>query len=510
MFFCQIVFVFSVQRELQADLPEQRMKYHYPAMKTHETDIPRLQLQYIIARFGRSLISDPKRCRALLLDLCPGYKRETAVLIAALKEKVAADIVRDIDSMPREFLISQLTRRLYENLGMAEEFARWAVLSWMYALETSVPVPEPSGLSEQIEMQDYECRKAGLKPSLHTGLSEQIEMQDSECRKAGLKPSLHTEQTELQGFDKSWWDQLDSRWKKIFRRAAGIDHDPDPDELSEIRKIESLECHTPWFRITGLEPLAQITGLKKLNCGNTRITSLEPLGSLTGLEELNCRETPVSSLEPLRNLQNLQILDCSASQITDLEPLSHHTCLRELYCCNTEISSLDPIRNLTNLQVLDCDETYIRSLEPLRNLARLRILNCSSNRIGSLEPLRGLRKLRILNCNFNNIIELKAIRHLKGLEILNCNENCISSLDPLENLTALQILNINGNPVSSLDPLQNLTDLRKLGFEDTQVRSLKAIQRLTTLQKVYCRRTGVGLYERMKFVLRHPLCDLVS
>ena len=445
-------------------------------MKKQETDIPRIKLQYIIARFGRSVISDPKRCEALLRDLCPGYKRETAVLIAALKEKVAADLMTDSDKLPKDFLISRLTRRLYENLGMAEEFAQWAVISWLYALESSAaqpPVPEPPVLSEETEPQSSE-----------------------------------TDRTELQGSDRKWWDQLDSRWKKIFRRASGIAHYPDDDDLSEIMKIQSLECVTPWFQITSLEPLSRLTGLKKLNCGKTRVTSLEPIVSITGLEELICRETPVTSLEPLGNLHSLKKLDCSSSQITDLESLRHHTSLRELYCCNTGIASLDPIRNLTNLEVLDCDETQIRSLEPLQNLTNLRILNCSSSRIGSLEPLRGLNKLRVLNCNFNNITELKAIGHLSSLEILNCNENCISSLEPLRNLTAMQILNCNDNPVSSLEPLENLTALRKLGFDGTQVRSLKAIQTLTNLQTLYCRRTEVGWYEWMKFQLKHPLCEI--
>jgi hypothetical protein len=460
----------------------------YTAMKKQETDIPRIKLQYIIARFGRSVISDPKRCEALLRDLCPGYKRETAVLIAALKERVAVDLMTDSDKLPKDFLISRLTRRLYENLGMAEEFARWAVISWLYALESSAaepPAPEPPVLSETV---------GWVKP---TFINPQIE-------KPLVSPTLQD-----RGSDRKWWDRLDSRWKKIFRRASGIDNYPDDDDLSEIMKIQSLECVMPWFQITGLEPLVRLTGLKKLNCGKTRVTSLEPLVSVTGLEELICRETPVTSLEPLRNLVGLQKLDCSSSQITDLEHLRHHTRLRELYCCNTGIVSLDPIRNLTNLQILDCDETQIRSLEPLQNLTNLRILNCSSSRIGSLEPLRGLRNLRILNCNFNNITELKAIEHLSSLEILNCNENCISSLEPLRNLTAMQTLNCNDNPVSSLEPLGNLTALRKLGFDGTQVRSLKAIYMLTNLQTLCCIGSGVGWYERMKFRLKHPLCDIV-
>lgn len=454
-------------------------------MKKQELDIPRIKLKYIIKGFGPSVISEPKRCEALLRDLCPEYKREISVLIAALKERVPWDIVSSRDIMPEDFLISQLTRRLYENLGIAEEFARWAVVSWLLALEsegkpgTGTEYPPASGMR-------------ALSVS---------EIQSSE--------TVTQRTAESPGPDPQWWEALNSRWKRIFRKAAGRDQRSDSDEWSEIGNIQSLECYTPWFPITDLEPLVRLKELKKLDCSKTRVSSLKPLAASGNLEELICRETPLTSLEPLGHLPDLQILNCSASQIGDLEPLRENRSLRELYCSNTRIRSLEPIRNLSDLEVLDCDETDIRSLEPLENLRNLRILNCSSNRIGNLEPLRDLEKLRVLNCNFNRITDLKALRHLNCLEILNCNENCIGSLEPLRNLTALQILNVNGNPVVSLDPLGNLNDLRKLGFEETRVSSLEPLYSLMNLQKLYCRKSGVGIYERLKFNLKNPLCDLV-
>ena len=40
------------------------------------TDHPRQQLHYIITHYGRSICDEPKRCEALLKDLCPQHKRE--------------------------------------------------------------------------------------------------------------------------------------------------------------------------------------------------------------------------------------------------------------------------------------------------------------------------------------------------------------------------------------------------------------------------------------------------
>jgi len=44
-------------------------------------DIPRQKLQYIISQFGRVVCDEPKRCEALLRDLCPENRREINLLI---------------------------------------------------------------------------------------------------------------------------------------------------------------------------------------------------------------------------------------------------------------------------------------------------------------------------------------------------------------------------------------------------------------------------------------------
>jgi len=97
-------------------------------------NIPREKLQYIIAQYGRSICDDPKRCEALLRDLCPQYKREINVLIGALKDKTAAELMKASNAMPKEVIFARLVKRLYDNMGFAEEFCRWAVESWALAL----------------------------------------------------------------------------------------------------------------------------------------------------------------------------------------------------------------------------------------------------------------------------------------------------------------------------------------------------------------------------------------
>ena len=51
-------------------------------------DQPRQQLIEIVARYGLTVIDDPRRCKGLLLDLCGEHRREVNVLIMAQEERV--------------------------------------------------------------------------------------------------------------------------------------------------------------------------------------------------------------------------------------------------------------------------------------------------------------------------------------------------------------------------------------------------------------------------------------
>lgn len=97
--------------------------------------LPRQQLYKLIATYGRSLCDDPRRCEALLKDTCGQYRPEIAVLVGALREGVAADLVASQNSVPQTVLLARLTKRLHDNLALTEDAAKWAVESWALALE---------------------------------------------------------------------------------------------------------------------------------------------------------------------------------------------------------------------------------------------------------------------------------------------------------------------------------------------------------------------------------------
>ncbi len=113
-------------------------------------DLPRQKLRELIVGYGRSLCDDPRRCEALLKDYCGQYKREIFVLVSALKSWVAEDLIKTSAGVPLALVLGRLIQRLEDELGLAENAARWAVESWALALGMPVvpaeqprPAPEP-------------------------------------------------------------------------------------------------------------------------------------------------------------------------------------------------------------------------------------------------------------------------------------------------------------------------------------------------------------------------------
>lgn len=113
-------------------------------------DLPRQKLRELIVEYGRSLCDDPRRCEALLKDYCGQYKREIFVLVSALKNRVADDLLKTSASVPQSILLTRLHKRLEDELAMTAEAAHWAVETWALALgfiTQPLPVVKPAPVS---------------------------------------------------------------------------------------------------------------------------------------------------------------------------------------------------------------------------------------------------------------------------------------------------------------------------------------------------------------------------
>jgi hypothetical protein len=98
-------------------------------------DLPRQMLCELIVEYGRSLCDDPRRCEALLKDYCGHCKPEVFVLIHALKNRVASDLLHIADGVPPAIALTRLSKRLEDDLAITPEAAHWAVESWALALK---------------------------------------------------------------------------------------------------------------------------------------------------------------------------------------------------------------------------------------------------------------------------------------------------------------------------------------------------------------------------------------
>lgn len=94
------------------------------------------QLRALLAEHGPAILDDPRRFEALLRDLSGEHRREAHLLVSALRERVPTDLLAPGNGLPRSLLVARLAQRLHDNLGIAESFARWAVVSWALALGT--------------------------------------------------------------------------------------------------------------------------------------------------------------------------------------------------------------------------------------------------------------------------------------------------------------------------------------------------------------------------------------
>lgn len=112
-------------------------------MKIMMHDLPRQKLCELINCHGTILCEDAKRCESFLRDVCTSkYNREVFVLINAIKEGVAKDLLNPPRGLPNEALFARLIQRLHDNLALDAVAAEWAVYSWSIALGIQLPKPK--------------------------------------------------------------------------------------------------------------------------------------------------------------------------------------------------------------------------------------------------------------------------------------------------------------------------------------------------------------------------------
>jgi hypothetical protein len=135
-------------------------------------NLPRQKLAEIVQRFGRAIINEPRRCEGLLRDYAGAHRREIAVLISAMEERVPIDLAATNAGMPREVLLTKLAQRLHDNLAIDKDAARWAVNSWAFALGV-VSNAELAALEQAATAQPQSISKTTAAPAPKTKTAPQ-------------------------------------------------------------------------------------------------------------------------------------------------------------------------------------------------------------------------------------------------------------------------------------------------------------------------------------------------
>jgi WD40 repeat protein len=122
-------------------------------LKRLDESVPR-QLGEILIKHGHASLTDPKLCENLLKDYFAPYKEEISLLVLAVKERVASDLLVSQDGLDRDLLRALLIKRLRNAHFLTEADARWTIDSWSLALRTlsrsktdpSSPNPDPRSI----------------------------------------------------------------------------------------------------------------------------------------------------------------------------------------------------------------------------------------------------------------------------------------------------------------------------------------------------------------------------
>jgi hypothetical protein len=124
-------------------------------------DLPRQTLSRIILKHGHGICDAPKRLEALLRDLSGAHRREINIIVGALEERVAADLLASRGAVPRDVLLARLAARLRDNLAYTPEAARWGVETWAVALG----IISEAELRERARVEATDSARSGAPPT---------------------------------------------------------------------------------------------------------------------------------------------------------------------------------------------------------------------------------------------------------------------------------------------------------------------------------------------------------
>ncbi|WP_258007369.1 GUN4 domain-containing protein, partial [Cylindrospermopsis raciborskii] len=178
-------------------------------------DLPRQKLKEIIIQHGRFLCDNPQRCEAFLRDYCGEYKREIFLLISALKQGVAKELLNS-SNIPIELLLGRLTKQMENDLGLTKEAAQYAVETWAQVLDL--------GLMESVESEVIPIRYTKLETLLKAQNFREADLETDRVMLAvaNIQSEGWLREEDAENFPYKELRTIDNLWLKYSQGKFGI------------------------------------------------------------------------------------------------------------------------------------------------------------------------------------------------------------------------------------------------------------------------------------------------
>jgi ABC-type transporter Mla MlaB component len=485
----------------------------------------RQKLREIVDTYGQSVVNDPRRCKALLLDLCGQHRREILVLSAAQEERVANDL-RDIKGgIPLPVLVAQLTRRLVDNRALAEEAARWAVEAWAYALhltdddppptvdspsELDKPPPLPVTPPPLPDMPSHPVEDQGYRPTSRSAAA-------STSRAQQTFASART--IEVYGRSRRG---ANAKWQKLGSTPGSVALPPNYvlglrffhyqlqelgtwiKEILHPDDVVSLDLNGP-IDDTGMAALRAFPNLTYLEVDTAERVTNAGLAFLVGLQKLTTLHFPWATgvtdegMAYLRALPELAGLLLHWAGISDaalryLEALTKLSVLELRECKHITGSGLLHLRAAPHLTTLDLagasqfNDTGAQAIGLCVGLNKLDLSRCPQITRQGIVHLRNLINLTYLDLSKNPQVDDRGVvalcelqrlstLNLAGTAITNIGLSHIGDIPGLLYLDLSQCERINDRGLSHLRRLKKLAYLNVSGCKQLTPRGIARLAR---------------------------------
>jgi hypothetical protein len=480
-------------------------------------DLPRQKLREIVARYGPDVVGDARRCRALLLDFCGEHRREIFVLTSAQEEDVPATLQALPESLPLTVTVAQLTQRLVRNRALAEDAARWGVISWAWAL--GLPV-DPT---EQERARDAEPAK-GVQPERAAPVRRTPKA--TEKRRGGLSGGVYSSNWAEVGVygrprsERSVVAGPEARWRLLGRtpgrvrvplgdvvelrpNLGGADLEAFLSEVRGAREVVSLEVSGA-VTDAGLVALRSLPALISLKIDHSQQITDAGMGHLAALAQLRSLSltwlTRVTDcgFGRLGEILSLERLNLAWANVTDLGlmPLGRLSALSDLTlreCKRIQgngLSHLKPLFRLTSLSLAGdsrVTDLGLTSVGVLTSLRRLNLSRCSGITAAGLDHLGALDNLTYLDLSWNSQLgddALDVLRRFPNLLTLSLahlpiGNGALVHLRPLRRLQHLDLSGCTGITDRGLRELRSLKELIYVNLTGCPRVTQRGIERLS-------------------------------